>query len=197
MRTGKLIRPGLLRPGKPEIVRPSMQQVIEANGGRLPRIAGGAIPGLAGVFTFPLAKYKAAKTALFLQSDTNTGFTITELSVSSTGTSGFLLIELLAATNAGAGSATEITPQKVRGREGEAIRAKGFGTFTAEPTVYATNPIRVWQIPLPTAPFILQYPLGRETGTVTTTAANSGSRIGLRLEASVEVEVRGYVEIEE
>lgn len=168
----------------------------------LPRLAGGASPGNGYVFPFPAVTIKStAKTALFFTSDAKSPFDITEISVSCTGTAGFLVVELLKCTNAGVGegssSVTALATRVIPGAEPRTEVKKGF-TESHDPTTYDTEPIRVWECPLPMAPLIWQAPLGREPGSVSTTAATSGSRLGLRLKMSTgEASCRGYVEIEE
>lgn len=145
----------------------------------------------------PSVALGAAKTVLYLTSDGKTAFDIVEMGVSCVGTAGFLLIELVAGTNAGAGTGTVQTPLAMRTIPGPAeARTEAKVNYSAEPTVLTA--LKAWRSPLPMAPFVLQWPLGREPGCVSLTAATSGSRIGIRLTVSTGTpEGFAYFEFEE
>ena len=124
----------------------------------------------------------AAKTVLGLTAGSANQPALTELDIWCDGTTGFLIAELALATAAGAGTATALTPQQVRGWPASASQATAAFNYSAEPTVFSTI-ARHWKIPLPIGPSVLQFPLGREiTGIVS--AATIGKLIAVRLTVS-------------
>lgn len=120
--------------------------------------------------------------------------TITEITVSSDGTSGNLLVELIFGDNTTAGTSTSFTPLQIRGQSETALATAAI-TYTAEPTTL-TVVKKLARLPMPTGPLIIQYPLGREpTGVIA--ASTSGKLIGIRCTASVGCNVDGHIEFEE
>lgn len=149
-----------------------------------------SIPGNAyvvqtgGNFTAPatpadVALSTTAKTVLGLTAGTANQPSITELDVWCDGTTGFLVVELGLVTAAAAGTATSITPQQIRGWPAQSSQASAAYNYTVEPTAYSVIS-RHWKIPLPMAPLLLQYPLGRET-TGIVTASTAGKLIAVRM----------------
>jgi len=129
------------------------------------------------------AQSTSAKTSIGAAAGANKGLTVAAIEVSSSGTSGNLLVELVFgtnATNAPGTNSTSFTALQIRGGT-ETFEGSAAINWTSEPTVLVVQ--KVWRLPLPTGPFVLLYPLGREL-TGTPTAATSGKFVGLRLTAS-------------
>lgn len=166
-----------------------------------------AVPGNAyvvqtgGNFTAPatpadVALSTTAKTVLQLTAGTANQPAIVELGFWCDGTTGFLVAELGLLTAASAGTGTALTPQQVRGWPAQTSQNSAAHSYTVEPTVYSVI-ARHWKIPLPMAPWIEQFPMGREpTGIVT--AATAGKAIAVRLTVSTGTPNGGaYLEYEE
>ena len=166
-----------------------------------------AVPGNAyiaqtgGNFTAPASPAAVAltaataKTVLGLTAGSANQPALVEMGFGIDGTSGSVLVELGLLTNAGAGTATSITPQQVRGWPAQTSAQTAAYNYTAEPTAYSTI-ARQWLFPMPLGAALLQFPLGREvTGIVT--ASTVGKLIAVRVTSTVTANCRVYLEYEE
>lgn len=121
--------------------------------------------------------------------------TLTMAECSFDGTSGIATLELDLSTEATAGTAgTAPTTTQVRRYPAVTAITTVTGNFSAEGTSYTA--INVVLLPLPTAPFVIQYPLGRELETQPT-AATLGKALLMRGMATVNNNMRGMIEFEE
>lgn len=133
-----------------------------------------------------------ARTILNWISASNAVSRIVELSVSFDGTSGTaepVTVELCSSTQATAGTSTSHTILQSGGPtrtvQGTAARA-----YTAEPTVLTV--LKRWLVRADGGLLVLQFPLGREPEQITT-----ADGLCLRCTAPANVNVQGYMEVEE
>lgn len=111
------------------------------------------------------------------------------------GTSGLATLEFDTSTEAGAGTAgTAPATTQVRRYPAVTALTAVTGNFTAEPTVLTA--INVLLLPLPIAPWIVQYPLGRELETQPAATTN-GKALVMRGTTTVNCNMRGMIEFEE
>lgn len=121
--------------------------------------------------------------------------TWTMAEVSFDGTSGLATLEYDTSTEASAGTAgTAPTMTQVRRFPAVTAVTTATGNFSAEGTTYTA--INVLLIPMPTAPWIVQYPLGRELETQPTATTN-GKALLVRASTTVNCNTRAMVELEE
>lgn len=111
------------------------------------------------------------------------------------GTSGIATLEFDTSTEATAGTAGT-APSTTQIRRYPAVTAVTTvtGNFTAEGTTYTA--INVLLLPLPTAPWVIQYPLGRELETQPAATTN-GKALLMRGSTTVNCNMRGMIEFEE
>lgn len=139
----------------------------------------------------------SAKTAINIIAGTSNAPAFVEFGVSSNGTTGDLLIELVFSTQGAVGTVgSSPTPSQIRQAGPLSPSAATAGiSYTAEPTTLTR--MKAWRMAAPGGPFVFQSPLGRETGGLIT-AATAGKGIGLRLTASTGTPTSdSYVEYEE
>jgi hypothetical protein len=111
------------------------------------------------------------------------------------GTSGIATLELDSSTEATAGTAgTAPTTTQVRRYPAVTPVTTVSGNYTAEGTAYTA--INIVLLPMPTGPFVVQYPLGRELETQPT-AATLGKALIMRGSVTVNCNQRGMIEFEE
>lgn len=132
-----------------------------------------------------------AKTCLSFIAASNALFRVIEIAVSFDGTSSSavpVLVELCYSTQAGAGTSTSHTIAQTGGPT-RTVQGTAARNYSAEPTALTTW--KRWLIH-PQTGFAMQYPLGREPEEVVTADA-----ICLRLTAPANVNMQGYMEVEE
>lgn len=132
-----------------------------------------------------------AKTCLSFIAASGGLFRVIEFAVSFDGTSSSavpVLIELCYSTQAGAGTSTSHTPAQTGGAT-RTINGTAARNYTAEPTTLTTW--KRWLVH-PQTGFAMQFPLGREPEEVVTADA-----ICLRITAPANVNMQGYMEVEE
>jgi hypothetical protein len=159
-------------------------------------LGGGSVPsgGFAVTSTAVALTAATAKSVIGIVAGANVPPSFIELAASGDATSGNLLVEICHGTNAGSGTSTSFTPVQTRGVSQTILSAASI-TYTAEPTVLTVT--RRWRYPWPGGPFVLQFPLGRESNAVIT-ASTVGKFLGLRATSTVAVTNSDwYVEIEE
>lgn len=121
--------------------------------------------------------------------------TLTMLEAGADGTTGIWTLELDTSTEATAGTAgTAPTATQVRRFPAVTASTTATGNFSAEGTTYTA--INVVLLPMPTAPLIIQYPLGRELETQPTATTN-GKALLMRGSTTVNCNMRGMEEFEE
>jgi hypothetical protein len=120
---------------------------------------------------------------------------LTMLETSWDGTSGIATLEIDSSTEATAGTAgTAPTVTQVRKFPAITAATTCSGNYTAEGTTYTA--INLMLLPMPIAPLIVQYPLGRELETQPTAATNAKALL-IRGSTTVNCNERSMVEFEE
>lgn len=147
----------------------------------------------------PLAASTVLKTVVALKASSTQPFRLIQLSVSCKATAtGLLTAQLLVGTVSGGTAGTAPTIARMNGEaQNKAAQATVTGLYTAEPTwtKFATNGTLIvasFYLPLPTSPFFIEFPLGREGGYVKET-----NLLGVRCESSIATTVLVNVAFEE
>jgi len=100
------------------------------------------------------------------------------------------VVELCSSTQVGVGTSTNAPPVQVRG-QARNVQSTGSINYSGEPSTLTI--LKSWYVPVFNGTFAIQFPLGREIDTLTTTRP----ALFLRVTAPAAVSVLGYFEIEE
>jgi hypothetical protein len=145
-----------------------------------------------------------AKTHLYLASSVTAGqqpYTLTMVESSNDGTTGNWTITMEGSTHATAGTPGTAPTVTQIGRFGPVVASATAtggvvgGNYSAEPT--ALQVFGALIVPLPTAPFLLQYPLGREVDANGTASAIMRAIAHRHVMSTGTPNVRSTIEIEE
>jgi hypothetical protein len=102
-------------------------------------------------------------------------------------------VDVVISTQAGAGtSGSSPVIQQVRGRSSSGSAPTGGGNYTGEPTVLTV--VRTFYVPQLMGIMSIQFPLGREIET--DSSGGTIKAVGLRINVSAAVNVKGYLEVE-
>lgn len=146
----------------------------------------------------------SAKTHLYLASSVTTGqqpFCLTFLESSNDGTTGNWTVTMEGSTHAGAGTTGTAPTVTQIGRYGPVVASATAtggvigGNYSAEPSVLQVFGAVI--CPLPTAPFVMQYPLGREVDSNGTASAVMRAIAHRGLVSTGTPNMRSTIEIEE
>jgi len=137
-----------------------------------------------------------AKTLLMAIAPAGHGLEMVTFSVSMDGVTATAvpaIFEVVQSTQAGAGtSGATPTITQVRGRTSSGSAPTGGGNYSAEPTVLTV--IRTYYVPQFMGTFDRDLPLGR--GLECDSSGGTVKAIGLRINVSANVNVRGFIEVE-
>lgn len=146
----------------------------------------------------------SAKTHLYLASSVTTGqqpYCLTMIEASNDGTTGNWTITNEASTHAGAGTTGTAPTVTQIGRYGPVVASATAtggvigGNYSAEPS--ALQVFGALIVPLPTAPFLIQYPLGREVDANGTASAIMRAVAHRHIMSTGTPNCRSTIEIEE
>lgn len=137
-----------------------------------------------------------AKTFLMAIAPAGHGLEIVEFGISMDGVTSSAVpasVDLVLSTQGAAGtSGSAPVIQQVRGRASSGSAPTGGGNYTAEPTTLTV--VRTYYVPQLMGSLIVQFPLGRELEIDASGGTYKG--IGLRINVSGSVNIKGYLEVE-
>jgi hypothetical protein len=143
-----------------------------------------------------------AKTIMYLNAGASNQSSLSEMCVGFDGVTAAnvpALVEVVfgtKATNATPGTAsTAFTPLQIRGWPTQASIAAAANTCTSEPTVLTS--LKQWLLTPNGGLLVVSLPMGKETTGVASGTAISGNQFGVRVNAPVAVNTRGYFEYDE